>query len=219
MKFFATVLAIVILTGAVFSQDHPVQESSQRGFSESKVHKSYAPSWNDFDESSGKMLFNAGSDFVGTTIAYMRKGNSRMLYGFNVDILSISSPVANSSNNLFVSPLTQSSLVVPLLFTMKFRFINNPYSKLSPYAITGVGPTLGFRLNPSTNFFNSLSNIQTQLGAGGYIGTGVDLLWMEDWAFSADIRYNVMYFNNSIGFNNQYNGVSFGIGFMRAFGL
>lgn len=220
MKSFLTIFVMLILTATLIGQQHAIHQAGTMETANVKSHQAYAQSWNDFDQGSGKMLFNAGQDFFGTTIAYMRQGNARVMYGFNVDIMSVSSPVVNGGNSLFsATPFTQSSLVVPLLFTMKFRFLDNPYSKFSPYAITGVGPTMGFRFNSGTSFFNSLSNIQTQLGAGGYLGAGVDMLWMEGWAFSADIRYNVMYFNNSIGFDNQYNGLSFGIGFMRAFGL
>ena len=108
MKYLVTILTVLILTGLTFSQDQPVSETSSKGFAEYKVHKDYAPSWDDFDKNSGKMQFNAGSNFVGTTIAYMHKGNSRFLYGFNVDILSFSSPAIN---NLFATPFSQSSLV------------------------------------------------------------------------------------------------------------
>ena len=76
-----------------------------------------------------------------------------------------------------------------------------------------MGPALGIGLNNIPGLTNSISNSNIHIGASGYIGGGVDLLFMEYWAFSLDIRYNTMYFNNSIGLIDPFNSLSFGIGF------
>jgi hypothetical protein len=175
----------------------------------------HALTWKAFDQRSSKMQFNSSPDFIGTTIAYFRRGDANLLYGFNVDILSLSSPTENEYN---VWSQRQSSLVLPLMFSMKFRLYQNPNSIFFPYAIIGIGPALGFELSKSPGYINSLAESQLMLGAGGYIGGGVDFLWMEDWAFSLDIRYNVAYFNKSVGFVNHFDTFSFGLGFSRALG-
>ncbi len=217
MRYFVTLLAILVWSGILFAENQPEIKSSQDGFSESKIHQKDALSWNDFDRHSGKVQLNAGANFFGSTIAYMHKGSSRLLYGFNLDVLASNSSAP--TNNLFANQFSQSSFLIPLQFSMKFRLIENPYSKLSPYVITGAGPTLGFQFTNGASIFNSFSNLQANLGAAGYLGGGVDLLWMNDWAISADIRYNVMYFDTPLSLSNEYTGFSFGIGFMRAFGL
>jgi outer membrane protein W len=117
------------------------------------------------------------------------------------------------------SPVQSSALLFPLWFSLKFRLSDRSNSKFSPYIITGVGPTLALRFHNGSSFISSLTEFSTEWGGGGYFGAGFDYLWGGEWAISADVRYNVIRFDNPVGLDSDYSGFSFAVGFTRAFGL
>jgi hypothetical protein len=204
MKNVVSVFLVVVLAGFVFGQDlspaiHPQPASA--GFS---LHKP-ASNWRQFDNHSGLMQFHAGSNFFGSSLAYFTRGESKLLYGVNLNVFSVSA--------------SDDYLTSPFWFTLKFRLSDRSSSNFSPYIITGLGPTLALRFNNGSNFISALSEFNTVWGGGGYLGAGFDYLWAGEWAISADIRYNVIRFDNPVGLNRDYSGFSFAVGFLRAFGL
>ena len=60
--------------------------------------------------------------------------------------------------------------------------------------------------------------MNTYIGGGAFVGLGVDYLWAEEWAISADVRYNVIRFDAPVGSTSNFDGVSFFFGFIHAFG-
>jgi hypothetical protein len=217
MKNVVTVFLVVVLAGFVFGQDlspaiHPQPAST--GFSLYKP----ASNWRQFDNHSGLMQFHAGSNFFGSSLAYFTRGESKLLYGVNLNVFSVS---ANDDylTSFYRSPVQTSALLFPFWFTLKFRLSDRSSSNFSPYIITGLGPTLALRFNNGSNFISALSEFNTVWGGGGYLGAGFDYLWAGEWAISADIRYNVIRFDNPVGLNRDYSGFSFAVGFLRAFGL
>jgi opacity protein-like surface antigen len=217
MKGIVIVFLIVILAGFAFAQDkspaiHPQPVSA--GFSLYNP----ASNWRQFDEHSGMMQFHAGSNFFGSSLAYFTRGDGKLLYGINLNVMSI--PTADDYlTGFYRSPVQTSALLFPLWFTLKLRLSDRSSSKFSPYIITGVGPTLALRFHNGSKFINALSEFNTEWGGGGYLGAGFDYLWGGEWAISADIRYNIIRFDNPVGLNRDYSGFSFAVGFLRAFGL
>lgn len=174
-------------------------------------------SWNDFDRRSGLMTFEGGSDFLGSSMAFNLKGDGRFIYGIRLNVLAV--PSANRIlQDQFNTPYSETSLLLPVWFTLKFRLLNSPYSKISPYVSTGAGPTFGFRFNSRNRLSDTFSGVDSYLGAGGYVGGGFDYLWAEKWALSLEARYHVYRLDSPRGLNDGYEGFSFAVGFVKAFG-
>lgn len=217
MKNVIGVFLAVILASSVFAQDlspavHPQPVSG--GFP-----LDHSPSnWRQFDEHSGMMQFHAGSDFLGSSLAYFTRGEGKLLYGINLDVMSVAAR-DDQLTSFYRSPVQSSALLFPVWFSLKFRLSDRSGSNFSPYMITGVGPTLALRFHNGSNFISSLTEFNTEWGGGGYFGAGFDYLWGGEWAISADVRYNVIRFDNPVGLDRDYSGFSFAVGFIRAFGL
>ena len=192
---------------------------ASNGFAKTKVHQPSQMSWQDFDQQNGKVQFVAGAGYFGSTISYFRKGTGRLMYGFNMDILPISTGV-NAANDYFGAGLpgiSQTSLLMPFWFSMKMRLTNRPASSISPYVIAGLGPAIGLRMENQQSFWDSISSINADLGGGGFAGIGVDYLWADEWAISADVRYMALDFDSPLRFSEDYSGLTFALGFVRAF--
>lgn len=182
-----------------------------------KVH-SLDRSWADFDHRQGRMSLTAGSEYVGASMALMMRNAGRLQYGLNLDMLPVEvSP--NYANRYYDSYRSHSTLLVPVWFTVKMRLREDFSLPVSPYVIGGVGPTLALRFEGETGIVNTISQVEGTFGGGAFAGIGVDYLWAEEWAFSVDVRYNVIRLDTVLGRSDEYDGVSFFFGFIRAFGL
>lgn len=216
MKYLTVFFLMSGLMGMAPGQDQSPAIHPQPA-SVSYVPYQPASNWQQFDQHSGMMQFHAGADFFGSSLAYFARGSGRVLYGLNLNIMSIAT-TSDRLTNFYHSPVQSSALMFPLWFTLKLRLYDSPGSKISPYVITGVGPTVALRFNNGSGFFSALSEFNTQWGGGGFVGAGFDYLWAGEWAISADIRYNAIRFDNPAGLNSDYSGLSFAVGFIRAFG-
>ena len=214
----AILLLISIVSGAVFAQQ-PSGVPFVNGFADTKTHHSHQVTWSDIDQQSGKMQLTAGPNFVGSSLAYFRRGNGQLLYGFNMDILSVGTgnDLLSEYYNAGFPGLSETNLLLPFWLSLKVRLTNRPASKVAPYVIAGLGPALSLRMNNSVGFFDALTSINADLGGGAYMGLGVDYMWADSWAISADVRYIAIDFDTPLRFSEEYDGVSLAIGFMRAF--
>jgi len=216
MKYLSAFFLMFCLSGMAFGQDQSPAVHPQPA---SITYVPYQPAanWQEFDQHSGMMQLHAGSEFFGSSLAYFTRGSERALYGLNLNIMSIAA-TNDQLTGSYRSPVQSSALLFPLWFTFKFRLYNNSNSKVSPYIVTGAGPAVALRFNNGSDFFSALSEFSTEWGGGGFIGAGFDYLWAGEWAISADVRYNVIRFDNPAGLNSDYSGFSFAVGFIRAFG-
>ncbi len=214
MKYFITISLLAALLSPGMTQER-IGISSQPEY---RLLEPAGANWQEFDRQGGRMQFQAGANYTGGTIGYLHGGSAGIIYSLAIDVLPVAEP-ANQLQGAYNPALRYASFLVPFWFSIKFRLTHNNTAKISPYIITGMGPTLGIRLNPNRSFLNSFSNIETAWGGGGFAGAGFDYLWAEEWALSFDIRYNVIYLNSPIGSQDNYSGFSFAIGFMRAFGF
>lgn len=215
---FCLLLLLGMLTSLAFAQESQRQTLPNLFPTEPRDIEDTRVTWDDFYQQNGMAQFNVGNEFAGSSIAYYRGGSGHLIYGFNVDILSVGT-TPPPIQNFHAPTINQTGMLIPFWFTLKMRLSQNPNNTLSPYLITGAGPTLGMRIKDNSSFVNALSSIDSELGAGGFVGAGVDYLWAGSWAISMDVRYNVIRFANATGLSDAYDGVSFSIGFIRAFGL
>ena len=206
---------LLLAAGSMLLAQEPVRQSNPQWFPD-RTHDPNQLRWDDFYEQNGTGRINMGAGYVGSSVAYFQKGSGRLLYGLNIDLLAVET-VRELLPNRFVPVYRETALIVPLWLTLKIRLLQQPHSTLSPYLISGIGPTWGLRIHNDGDFFDALGSIQGQIGAGGFVGAGIDYLWAEDWALSMDVRYNVIRFDNPLGLEESYDGFSFSIGFMRAF--
>jgi hypothetical protein len=106
---------------------------------------------------------------------------------------------------------------IPILLNIKIHLNQNAdLHDFAPYIIGGLGPALGLYIPSGGNFFNNLSAISNEIGAGGFAGVGVDYFWKEEWALSLDVRYHLFRFSQPFGENREYRGVTFFFGFTKA---
>ncbi len=217
MKNLQVIIFLVMLTALMWAQPHSPRARMEPSTVMYKIHEP-ATSWDKFYRHNGMMHLNFGSRYMGSSMAYLtRGGNSQFLYGMNLDIISVATTNELTTQYLN-SSISETALLIPFWFTLKVRLTNNPSNKITPYAITGIGPILGLRFDHGHSFINSLTHLRSGFGGGGFIGIGADYLWSAKWAFSADIRYNVIRLDEPLGINDNYDGLSFFVGFVRAFG-
>ena len=219
MKSLKATILIMLISGFVsslFAQSQPIPNPLPVPAT-LKLHDNTV-SWNDFYNHNGMMHLHAGTEYVGTSLAYFTRGNARVMYGLNIDLLPVSTS-PNYVNYYYNNSIpTQSSLLIPIWLSFKVRLTTNNNHRIAPYVIAGVGPTLGLQFRGNTDVFDSVTRITSEIGGGGFAGIGFDYRWAEDWAISSDIRYNVIRLDNPIGSSDNYDGVSFYLGFVRAFG-
>lgn len=216
MKRLTTIVFTVLVSAGLFAQTGT--EKNDNWFGHQSVEQ-VGTSWEDFQDRSGRAYFSAGPGYVGSSLAYFLNGGSnRLQYGLNVDLVTV---FEGAQQRLTQAGYTvgqqESAFLVPFWLSMKFRITDNPFSKVAPYLITGAGPTLGLKFNDASSFSNIVNNVEGELGGGAYFGAGLDFLWMERWAISTDVRYNFIKFNDVLGLSDEYRGVSFSFGFIRAF--
>lgn len=171
-----------------------------------------------YENNNGIMQMMISPEFMGPTFSYFTRSDNRLQYGFNAGLI----PVATDNELVrdYYRANNQSRLLlVPFWFSLKIRLRTQQDEQIIPYLITGLGPTLGLDLGTSNGFINTINYMRGELGGGGYLGLGFDYLWAEEWAISADARYNVFVFDQPIGEDKEFEGFSFFIGFTRAFGL
>jgi len=171
-----------------------------------------------YENNNGMMQMMMSPDFMGPTFSYFNRSDNRIQYGFNAGII----PVATDNEiirDYYRANAQSRLLLVPFWLSIKIRLRTQQDDRLIPYVITGMGPTLGLDLGTNNGFINTINYMRGELGGGGYLGLGFDYLWAEEWAISADARYNVFVFDQPIGEDKEFEGVSFFIGFTRAFGL
>ncbi len=215
-----------VFAGGVFAQDQtspvPTTPVSLSGLSAS-VYSAGAgygshPSLNRFYERTGQMHVNFGAGYVGSSLAYFVRGKRRLLYGANLNVLSVSTG-HHRSRAYGGAVVSRQALLVPFWFTFKWRLRESAYGRFSPYVIGGLGPVLFVQVPEGRNILNSLTRMFGNLGGGAFLGIGLDYLWAEDWAFSADVRYNYFRVNHPTGLQSDNSGLSLFVGLTRAFGL
>lgn len=210
-----TIIFIILICGFLSAQQ-PISSPTPIPATV-RLHETVS-GWNDFYQHNGMMHLHAGSEYVGSSIAYFTRGSSRLMLGLNIDLLPIST-TPNYVRHYYDSSIpTRSSVLVPVWFSMKLRLTTNNNHRIAPYLIAGAGPTLGLQFNGSSDVFDSITQVNSEIGGGGFAGAGFDYRWADDWAISSDIRYNVIRLSNPIGNSDNYDGLSFYVGFVRAFG-
>ena len=171
-----------------------------------------------YGNNNGAVHLLMSNEYVGSSLSYFPKTNTRLQYGMNVGII----PMVKNNNtpsDYYLRGNEDRLLLIPFMLSLKIRLKTSYDDKLIPYIIGGLGPTLGLDLGPYNRFFDSIAHLNGELGGGGYVGFGIDYLWAEDWAFSTDIRYNLYMFDHPVGDEREFSGFSFFVGFARAFGL
>ncbi len=219
MKQFINLALILLISSALFAQgEHPLQRLTHPQSPSTPVPAFYHGSKYDrFYTRTGIMHLQAGEDFIGSSVAYFRKGNNRFLYGMNLSFLTVDTG-QRLLNGYSSGTIGETGYLIPFWLSLKIRLKTGDTGNITPFILTGLGPTLGLKLHQASGFINSLSHLEAELGGGAFLGAGVDYIWNEEWAFSADIRYNYVRFNNPLGLSDEYRGLSFAIGFVRAFG-
>ncbi|GEM_PF-3126105 len=219
MRRFIHLVLMFIIGSSLFAQgEHPLQRLTHPQSPAITNPAFYHISQYDrFYSRTGVMHLQAGEDFLGSSLAYFRKGSNRLLYGMNLSVLTV-----NTGQRLLdgyaSGTIGTTGYIIPFWLSLKIRINPRSPGNITPYIITGLGPTLGLNLHEASGFINSLSHLEAELGGGAFLGAGVDYIWNEDWAFSVDIRYNYVRFNNPLGLSDEYRGLSFSLGFVRAFG-
>ncbi len=217
MKVFGIAALIMMFSFGLMAQ-YPLPTTDVQGNSALQGTYDISNRVSDFYNQNGMMRVQAGNSYMGTSLAYMMTGSGKFMYGLNVDMVWSNSGVNRLDNGVFYQTFDQTALLVPAWLSFKYRFGSVYNQEITPYAIGGAGPTFGFAFDRGDDFFNSLSNANAYIGGGAFVGLGVDYLWAEEWAISADVRYNVIRFDAPVGSNSNFDGVSFFFGFIHAFG-
>jgi len=216
MKRFFLIVSILALSTGLFAQG-ATDGVDDNWFGHDQVEQA-GTSWEDFQDRSGRALFTAGPGYVGSSLAYFMNGGGRLQYGLNLDLVTVFDGAQQRLTQAgYTVSQSEQAFLVPLWLSMKVKVTDNPFAKFAPYVITGAGPTLGLKFNDASTFSNIISNVEGELGGGAFLGAGVDFMWMERWAISTDVRYNFVKFNDTLGLSDEYRGVSFSFGFIRAF--
>lgn len=218
MKLLQSIFGLLIISFVIaFAQPNPGFTIHPQIPTTDIEYHSFAKNYF-YENNNGMMQMMMSPDFMGPTFSYFTSSDNRFQYGFNAGIIPILSD--NEIVRNYYSAADQSRvLVVPFLLSLKIRLRTQQDASIVPYVITGFGPTLGLDIGANNGFVNTISYMRGELGGGGYLGLGFDYLWAEEWAISADARYNVFVFNQPIGEDKKFEGFSFFIGFTRAFGL
>lgn len=219
MKKIGTIWIFLSLFAAVLAQGlnqiHP-NNSSLGGSSQfTGSLNSYDP-LGDFYGQTAMMNVHASPAFYGTSIAYLTSGDSRFMYGLDINILQVDNGV-NQFNGSYYRLPGQSTLLIPAWFTFKYRLGSHVNDTILPYIIGGAGPAFGLQLGSSRDFLTSVGQAQGFWGGGAFLGTGVDYLWDDSWAISADVRYHLMEYDAPVATADSYRGLSLYLGVIRAF--
>lgn len=219
MKHVFSFFLMLLFSASFFAQgEHPFRKPMTGPTLSQQNAQFYPGSRSDqFYHRNGIMRLQVGDEFIGSSVAFFTRGSNRFQYGMNMNMFTVSTG-QRLLDDYYRTTVSESALLIPFWLSLKIRLHSGDSGNLYPYIITGLGPALGLKFNNASGVLNSLTHIETEFGGGAFVGIGMDYIWSEDWAFSADVRYNYVRFNNPLGLSDEYKGVSFAVGFIRAFG-
>ncbi len=169
-----------------------------------------------FYQKNGTMQMTVHPDFATALFSYFHEPASQRAFGIISGIAPINQTI-ESGNGL--TAVQTRALLFPVWLSVKIRLTNNPTANFVPYLIGGLGPSFALDFGPNRQVNLNLADSNFLAGGSAFAGAGVDYLWAQGWAVSADLRYIVLRYPTAVAGRTNLDGLSFSIGIVHGFGL
>jgi hypothetical protein len=164
----------------------------------------------------GNFLYGPNSSGFSGSITGLKNDKFAMGMIFQLIRIVESNQNVRDAYSMNIQPQDQY-YVIPFLLNIRINLKSRAsIGDIVPYLVAGFGPAIGLYFPKGNGYFNNLDAVSANIGGGGFIGAGIDYLWIESWALSFDVRYNIYQFTQPLISDYKYNGVTFFVGFSKA---
>lgn len=204
-KISVALITLTILSAEISYADSPKNKHSiDVQFSFLKNSKSSV------EVGMGGVEINAGNEGLGGKISYNYFVDDEFAINVSTGVISSGATVSNS----YISSNVNTSIVMPIMFGLKYYFTKYSDKKsIRPY-LSGAG---GFLFGSETETGSTKVSVSNETATNIYLGAGADFVLGKLVKLNSDIGYNLSSdFSEPIGARQNYGGLVFsvGVGFM-----